>query len=181
MDIPFRWWDVDGVVRAKMAVNDDPAALGCSEMARGFPYCEASINYPTRGYASSLGWIPLVRHPHADNFEIDLRPQFRQEHPFGYFGDRPTFFDAPHTDLQDFDLLVHAFLCSLGGELLEFRKEARAIIGFSWGYVKRGQEIEAFGPDLLSAEDWNSHRNYLEEACSDWSFQPGFSQHPLEP
>lgn len=189
MDIQFRWWDVDGTVRVKMTANDDPAALGCSEMARGFPCCEATIDYPARGYASSFGWVAMVRDSRCEDFVVDLRPQFRQEHPFGYFGDRPTFFDAPHTDLQDFDFVAHTFLCSLGGELLAFQREARAILGFSWSYTKRGEKIESFGPDLLSAEDWNGHLEYLTRKYARrrwlrrwrWSFRPGFSQHPLEP
>jgi hypothetical protein len=189
MEIPFRWWDNDGTVQAAVTVNDDPAYLGCSEIARGFPCCKAAINFPDRGYASSFGWVALVREGQDASFGIDLRPQFRHEHPFGYFGDRPRFFDGPHTDDPGWDFLAHTFLCSLGGELLEFRKEVRAILGFSWGFVKRDQEIESFGPDLLSPRDWDSHHEYLTGKYGRrwwprrwrWSFAPGFSQHPLEP
>lgn len=189
MDIPFRWWDSDGTVRVRMADNEDPAALGCSEMARGFPYCKAEVDFPDRGYASSFGWVALVKESPSVDFGIDLRPQFRQEHPFGYFTDRPRFFDGPHTDNPDWDFLAHTFLCSLGGELLEFRKEVHAILGFSWGFSKQGRQIEWFGPDLLSGQDWDSHRDYLiqtyctqvEEEDHTWSFKPGFSQHPLKP
>lgn len=189
MDIPFRWWDSDGTVTVKMADNDEPAYLGCSEIARGFPYCEAAIDYPARGYASSFGWVALVRDDRDDDFKIDLREQFDQKHPFGYFGDRPTFFDGPHTDDPDWDFLAHTFLCGIGGELLEFRKEVRAILGFSWGYTKRGEKIEWFGPKLLSEEDWNGHLEYLTRKYQRWwrlrrwrwSFAPGFVQHPLHP
>lgn len=189
MDIPFRWWDSDGTVKVKIAIDDDPAALGCSEIARGFPYCEATIDYPARGYASSFGWVALVSENQGNDFELDLRPQFPQRHPFGYFADRPIFFDGPHTDVQDWDFLAHTFLCSLGGELLEFRKEARAIIGFNWGFSKRGQQIQSFSPEPLSTEDWSGHLEYLTRRCATWwlprrrrwSFRSGFSQHPLEP
>jgi hypothetical protein len=181
MDIPFRWWDSDGVMRAEMSVNDDPAKFGCSEMARGFPYCEANPDFPARGYASSFGWVILVTYNHGKDFELDLRPQFRQEHPFGYFTDRPRFFDGPHTDEPDLDFLSHTFLCGLGGELLDFRHEVHAVLGFSWGFSKHGPDIESFGPEPLSAQDWDAHRERLREACPDWTFRPGFSQHPLEP
>jgi hypothetical protein len=189
MDIPFRWWDSDGTVRLKMAGNEDPPYLGCSEVAHGFPFCEAVVDFPARGYASAFGWVALVSGNHGRDFELDLRPQFHQGYPFGYFGDRPIFFDGPHTDEPNWDFLAHTFLCSLGGELLEFRKEARAILGFSWGFSKRDQRIEWFGPEPLSAEDWNRHLDYLRRRHGRWwwprrwrwSFKPGFSQHPLEP
>lgn len=181
IEIPYRWADVEGTVRATVAANDDPGALGCSEIARGFPRCEATPDSPARGYSSSFGWVILVKHSQSKGFELDLRPQFRQEHPFGYFTDRPRFFDAPHTDAPDLDFLSHAFLCGLGGELLDFRREVHAVLGFSWGFSKRGSAIELFGPDLLSAEDWGTHREHLGEICPDWSFKPGFSRHPLEP
>jgi len=189
MEIPFRWWDSEGTVRVKMTANDDPAYLGCSGIAHGFPCCKAEVDFPDRGYASSFGWVTLVKDGPGVEFSIDLRPQFNQEHPFGYFADRPRFFDGPHTDHPDWDFLAHTFLCSLGGELLEFRKEVRAILGFSWGYAKRGLAIEVSGPGLLSTEDWGAHREYLEqtycgeieEADRKWSLVPGFVQHPLHP
>ncbi len=188
MDIPFRWWGSDGTVRVRMAVNDDPAYLGCTEIAHGFPSCKAEVDFPDRGYASSFGWVTLAKEGQDVDFGIDLRPQFRQQHPFGYFTDRPRFFDGPHTDYPDRDFAAHTFLCSFGGELLEFRKEVRAILGFSWGYAKRGREIESFGPDLLSPQEWDDHREYLTRKYARWwwlrhwrwSFVPGFSQHPLE-
>jgi hypothetical protein len=189
MDIPFRWWDSDGTVRVTMGDNGDPAYLGCSEIARGFPYCKAEVDFPDRGYASSFGWIPLVKEGMNMDFGIDLRPQFRQEHPFGYLTDRPRFFDGPHTDDANWDFLAHTFLCSLGGELLEFRKEVHAVLGFSWGFLKRDQQIEWFGPEPLSGKDWDSHLEYLTRKYARWwwlprwrwSFHPGFSRHPLEP
>ena len=181
MEIPFRWWDSDGTVRVEMTVNDDPAQLGCSEIARGFPCCKATVDFPDRGYASSFGWVALLREGQDADFGIDLRPQFRQAHPFGFFSDRPRFFDGPHTDDPDWDFLAHTFLCGLGGELLEFRQEVRAILGFGWGFVKRDREIESFGPSLLSAEHWDAHREYLDRTFGEWSFASGFSQHPLHP
>jgi len=189
--LPFRWAGREGEVRVEVRENDDPAALGCEEFARGFPVCRATIEPPAQGYADMLGWVQMVDDSwHDDGFHADdFEPLAPLPHPFGFYGVSPTLFDAPHFDGESFDFLAHTFLCGLGGELLEFRHEARAILGFSWGFSKRGQRIEWFGPEPLSAEDWNSHLEYLRGKYERWwrprrwrwSFKPGFSQHPLEP
>ncbi len=122
----------------------------------------------------------LVKHS-GKGFEVDpFLPIGSPPYPFTFFGLTPTFFDAPHTD-QDWDFLAHLFLCGLGGELHEVRREARAILGFSWGFSKRGTELEFFGPDQLEAADWDRHRDYLTRTYPAWTFAPGFLVHPLEP
>lgn len=184
MDIPFRWWDDDGVVRVKMAIDDDPASFGCTELAYGFPYCEATIETPAKGYASLFGWVALLKASYsgAEGFDFDLLdPLNPRSDPFGYLAYKPTFFDGPHTDVQDVDFCAHTFLCGFAGEILYLRKEARAILGFSWGYSKRGRRIEPIEPEPLAPENWDNHREYLKGRFSDWSFRPGFSQHPLKP
>lgn len=123
-----------------MRENGDPAALGCPDLARGFPTCRATVQPVGNGY---------------------------------------TYFDAPHTD-EDWDFAAHAFLCGLGGELHEVRREARAILGFSWGFSKSGAEIEFVGPDPLGPGDWDLHRDHLAGAFPGWRFAPGFYQHPTE-
>jgi len=183
IEMPFRWAAAEGCVRAEVGANDDPAALGCSEIARGFPYCRATVEHPGIGYADVLGWIQLVESSQHrmgffhDHFEL-LGPC---PHPFAFYGWRPTFFDAPHSDLGDWSFLAHSFLCGLGGEVLEFRREARAVLGFSWGFSRRGEEFEYRGPDALAAADWDSHLGYLGRAFPDWKFAPGFHRHPLQP
>jgi hypothetical protein len=184
MDIPFRWWDVDGTVQVKMAIDDDPDRFGCSELASGFPYCEAAIETPAKGYKALFGWVPLVAATYGDEegFEFDLlNPLNPRSDPFAYISYKPTFFDGPHTDIQDVDFLAHTFLCGFAGEILFIRREARAILGFSWGYSKRGRQIEPTPLAPLLPEDWDHHHEYLEGRFPDWSFRPGFSQHPLEP
>ena len=181
LEMPYRWNGVEGNVQVEVGVNDDPAARGCSELARGFPYCRATIEPPSVGYADSLGWVQLVRHD-EENFVLDFYEALGEiPHPFAFFGLAPTFEDAPHGDPEDWHFLAHTFLCGLGGELLEFRHEARAVLGFQWGFSKRGRRIEVFGPEALSAEDWNSHLEHMAEQRPEWSFRPGFSQHPLDP
>jgi hypothetical protein len=180
--LPFRWAGREGEVQVEIRENDDPAALGCEEWARGFPVCTAKITPPSQGYADMLGWIQLVDDSwhgggfHADGFE----PLGPLPHPFGYYGVSPTLFDAPHFDGETFDFLAHTFLCGLGGELLEFRHEARAVLGFSWGCRKRGPEIEFLGLEALSPESWDGHREDLADRFPNWTFPPGFLQDPLE-
>lgn len=191
IELPYRWRDLEGSVRLEMRENDDPIALGCPELARGFPTCRATVEPLGKGYADLFGWLqlidlknfstsPLVQHS-GGGFEFDaFLPLGPASHPFIYFGLAPTLFDAPHTK-EDWDFSSHSFLCGMGGDLHEVRREARAILGFSWGFVKRGAEIEFFGPEPLQAEDWDLHHDHLTRTFPDWTFAPGFFEHPLEP
>jgi hypothetical protein len=180
--LPFRWNGREGEVAVELRENDDPAALGCEEFARGFPVIRATISPVARGYADMLGWVQLVDDSwhrngfHADGFE----PLGHLPHPFGFYGISPTLFDAPHFDGENFDFQAHTFLCGLGGELLEFRREARAVLGFGWGCRKRGREIELLGPQPLPPEAWDGHRRYLASRFPEWGFPAGYFQHPLE-
>lgn len=184
LELPFRWGASGGCVRVEIGVNDDPAAFGCEEIARGFPYCLATVDHPGRGYADMLGWVQLVRSSaRGDDFYLDyFEPLGQVPHPFGFYGLEPALFDAPHTDeLDDWDFLAHSFLCGLGGELLEFRREVRAVLGFSWGFSKRGPALEHLAPRALGTADWEGHRDYLTGAYPDWKFATGFHRHPLDP
>jgi hypothetical protein len=190
IELPYRWRGIDGSVRLEMRENDDPAELGCPELARGFPTCRATVEPLGSGYADLFGWLQLmdlknftpselVQHS-GGGFEFDaFLPLGPAQHPFIYFGLAPTWFDAPHTE-EDWDFRSHTFLCGLGGELHEVRREARAILGFSWGFSKSGAEIEFFGPDPLSPDDWDLHHNHLAGAFPGWKFAPGFYEHPLD-
>lgn len=180
------------MVRVVVKPNDEPAALGCPEFARGFPFCKAIVESgEAEGYDHYYGWIQMVDlSDEPAGFRIDQHPKFAAPHPFISAGPLPRFADAPFTDYRDWDFLAHAFLCGTGGELLEFRKEARAILGFSWGFSKRGQRIEFHGLEPLAATDWNDHRECLTRKYrwrwwrpgrQPWTFAPGFSKHPLDP
>lgn len=192
IEIPFRWAEVEGIVRAVVATNEDPAALGCAGFARGFPYCMATVEPPARGYADVLGWLQMVDHNgQKGGFQIDLFSRLSScSHPFDFLGFAPVFFDAPHTDeLEDWDFLAHTFLCGLGGDVVDPRQEIGAVLGLRWSFSKRGPQIDWFGPEALTAEVWDSHRDYLARKYARWwwprrwrwSFRPGFSQSPLEP
>jgi hypothetical protein len=179
----LRWAGREGEIRVEISENDAPELLGCEEFARGFPVCRATISPPAQGYADMLGWVQLVEtSDHGDRFRADgFEPLGDLPHPFGYYGVSPTFFDAPHFDGENFDFLAHTFLCGLGGELLEFRHEARAVLGFSWGCRKRGPEIELLSPEALPPDSWEEHRGYLSGMYPEWTFATGFLHDPLEP
>jgi hypothetical protein len=185
LELPYRWNEVDGVVRAEIGINDDPGRFGGEDFARGFPYCRATIEPPACGYNEMLGWIQLVdTDEQTPGFQVDFfEPLGRVPHPFAFFGFSPVLFDSPHTTYPNWDFVAHSFLCGLGGKLLEQteegRHEVRPVLGFEWGFTKRGAEIDSYGPEPLSAEDWNGHLHYLRGAFSGWEFLPGFFDHAL--
>lgn len=186
LEMPYRWGEVEGAVKIEMGIDDNPREFGCEEVARGFPYLRAALEPPAVGYGDFLGWVQLVDMSdrrgglRIDNTEL-LGPV---SHPFSSYGPNVTFFDHPHTYHRDWDFLAHTFLCGLGGELLEFRQEVRALLGFSWEISKRGDRIETSGPDPLAPEDWNRHipyfnRRYRRFRRRKWQFVPGFSDTSL--
>ncbi|MGV1048901.1 MAG: hypothetical protein ACOYD4_10310 [Solirubrobacterales bacterium] len=178
LSIPFRRRGAAGAVAVEVGVDEDPAALGCPDYARGFPCCRATVTPPARGYADALGWIQLVDSTDLfGEFRIDpFEPLGEVSHPFCFFGFAPTLFDAPHRDhRRDMDFLAHSFLCGLGPRPLEGEREADAILGFSWGFAIRDTEIEPYPIALLGPEDWDRHHAYLRHAHPGWSFLPGFA------
>lgn len=180
--MPFSWAGVDGSVRVELGPNDDPAALGCAEFARGFPVCRATIEYPAEGYSNMLGWVQMLNSGYlarGEGYVCDgFEPFGPLPHPFSFFGVSPTFFDAPHTDNEDSDFRAYTFLCGLGGDLLEYRREVRAVLGFGWTFTKRGTEVKFSPPSALATEDWERQRGYLAQAFPDWTFAAGLCRHP---
>ncbi len=173
MTLDFVLRDLAGNVDVTLVRNDDPAALGCRASARGFPVCAAAVTYEGLGYAAMLGWIQLVRS--TDNrsggreFEIDpYEPLGVTPHPFCWFGLAPTLFDAPSRGTRaDLEWLAHSFLCFIGGA-----REARAILGFSWGFTVSEDEITPTGIAPVPADQWNEHRALLRRGHPAWRFAP---------
>ncbi len=179
MDFPYRWNDIEGRVRAEIRVNDDPTALGCPECARGFPYLWATVEPREPGYQHLRCWLQMMRHSRDESgFSADQFPAFvTDEHPFCCWSPASDFFDAPYSDeVEDLDFLAHTFFCALEGQPTDARRQVRAILGFEWGFSKRGEEIESFGPRVLSSDAWEDHRDLLEERYPDWPFAPGFAR-----
>jgi hypothetical protein len=177
LDFKFERGGSAACVRAELWVNEDPAAYGCPEFARGFPVMRATIEPPGRGYQDLLGWIQVIRAPklfgaglHLDSLEMLTEVT----HPFGYFGLAPTSFDAPHTDAyRELDWTAHTFLGGTAG--IHQPKEAWAALGFSWGYVIRDGEVSVTGFTKLGADAWDADLPFLSAKCPAWSFAPGFS------
>ncbi|HET9197751.1 MAG TPA: hypothetical protein VFN92_05790 [Solirubrobacterales bacterium] len=187
LELPYRWNDTDGLVRVEFGVNDDPDRFGGEAFARGFPRMRASIEPPASGYKQMIGWTQLTeRSDQGGRFEIDqFEPLGEVPNPFTVFGYSPLFFDCPHTTLADWDFFAHTFLCGIGGTLFDQiegkRREVRAVLGFSWGFEKRGSQIDSLEPQPLSDQDWDRHGPYLGSRFSEagWTFAPGFFDHPL--
>ncbi len=175
--LEFERAGVPVTVQVELGVNEDPATLGCPEIARGFPVCRSTISPPARGYEDMLGWVQFVRQPEwgedfcIDPFEpIDTEPN----HPFCLFGFAPTQFDAPHRDTRpDMDWLAHTFVAGLPG--IHKHRAVLAAAGFSWGFRIRDSRIEIDGPHPLEPDDWDRHLPYLRRTYSAWSFEPGFA------
>jgi hypothetical protein len=172
----------DCAVEVEIRVNDDPAALGCPDFARGYPVCRATVSPPARGYADFLGWVQLVDSDrHGEGIHLDyFEPLGPVPHPFAMYGFAPTLFDAPHSDFESWSFLAYSFLCGCGADVLDGRKEIDAVLGFSWGFRKSRDRMEILEPSLLAPDDWDRHRDFLREAFPNWSFLPGFSSRPAE-
>jgi hypothetical protein len=185
LELPYRWNGVDGLVRVEIGVNDDPDRYGGEEFARGSPYCRATIEPPAVGYREMIGWVQVVEiSERGEGFQIDLfEPLGEIPHPFAFFGFSPTLFDSPHTTFPEWDFAARTFLCGLGGKLLEQteggRREIRAVLGFEWGFSKRGDRVSLRDLKPLPAEGWNRHLPYLRERFPACTFPPGYFDHPL--
>lgn len=176
MDIEFRHDGQHGVVSVSCVPNEDPAALGKGEDARGLPVCTATIEHPGRGYRGFFGWVQLVRS--TDNavgghaFEADPAPLLEDSPaPYCWYGFKPVLFDAPSRDRRrHVEWLAHSFLGSTPlGE--DARKEVTPLLGFAWGFVildDGGITLAPVRP--LAEEDWTAHLPFLRRSYPEWAF-----------
>jgi hypothetical protein len=167
-----------GWVDITVEPNTNPEALGCSPRARDFPVCLATVTYPGKGYKAALGWVQLVRSTDGasagEEFEMDpFEPLGQASHPFCFFGFVPTLFDAPSRPARrEMDWTAESFLCfiadSPGG------REARAILGFNWGFRIRQATVSLHSPTSLAAVEWNKHLALLHREHPAWDFAAGY-------
>ncbi len=162
------------LIRVVVGRNDDPAALGCHEDARGLPWCRATVEPAARGYNDALGWIQLVTDtasPHGREPKVDpFEPLGEIAHPFCFYGFSPTHFDAPHRDERhDTSWRAHAFLAGIGGAF-----EAFPLLGFSWGFEIRAGEIAIPAPEPLTEATWTADLPSLRRDHPRWSFRESF-------
>jgi hypothetical protein len=172
----FELRDVAGYVVVTLEPNSDPVALGTRSSARGFPVCTATVTYDACGYLATLGWIQLVRSTDGEGggteFDIDsYEPLGRTAHPFCWFGLTPTLFDAPsRPSVPDtLEWSANSFLGFIGAQ-----RQARAILGFGWGFAVREREIVITPVEPLSAADWDSRLPVLRREHPLWDFDSGF-------
>lgn len=173
LELPFRHAGRDSLVTVEISVNEDPAALGCREAARGYPVCRATIAPPARGYNDALGWIQLVASSDTGDggFAMDpFEPLGEAANPFCFFGFAPVLFDAPSRPARaDLDWVAHSFLAELTD-----REAAAAILGFSWGFRIRDGEIAIAAPAPLRGDEaWARHLPVLTAAHPGWTFARG--------
>jgi len=179
--LDFSLRDLPGWVAVTLEPNDDPEALGKPPLARGFPVCTAEVTYRGRGYTAALGWIQLVRSTDAasggDQFELDpYEPLGQTAHPFCFFGFAPTLFDAPSRGSRaPMDWTAHSFLCFIAGS--RERREARAILGFSWGFSIRDEIFSYDSPAVLTQSDWDGHLSLRGREHPAWDFADGYHSH----
>jgi len=179
MEIPFVLRGLEGRVVVTYESNLHPERLGSVPEARDFPVCTATIDYPHRGYDSLMGWVQLVRSDDnvsgGELFEIDpLAFLGDLPHPYCWIGLSPTLFDAPsRSPRTDMHWTARSFLCipdDVGAGL-----EARAILGFAWGFKVKDDQITLEPPELLDGAAWNEHVEALSRDFPAWRFPPGFA------
>src|SRR5437762_13640817 len=136
MRLPFSLRDIAGSVEVTVDTTREPRDLGAPPEAVGLAHCQATITYTGKGYASLLGWIQLVRSTDNDSqgqrFEMDpLTFVGEVPHPFGFYGIKPTLFDAPsRSSRANLHWLADCVPCHIADDE---QRSPSAIWGFSWG------------------------------------------------
>ncbi len=179
MDLAFALRGIEGHVSVFCRPNDRPELVGSGPDSRGFPLCHAVVAFPAQGYDAVLGWVQLVRSDdntsQGREFEIDpLAFLGDLPHPFCWLGLAPQLFDAPsRSPKQDLDWLAHSFLCVPDGRADE-GLDVHALVGFSWGFTVRREQIELVPPAQLGPEDWDAHHDLLSALYPAWGFVAGY-------
>ena len=185
MSIPFLLRGFEGNIQVRYEANTNPEGWGFGllnlpfdlEPVKGFPVCEAKVEYGGPGYYATMGWIQLVTVNETLSGEtwtaIDQTPnQHGLELPFMDFGQKPTMFDAPgpNPPRSDEIWLAETFLavCPDVGRT----RTVEAIAGFSWGYCLEQMRPTLLPVEICSLEHWNRHLPYLKETFPSWAFFP---------
>jgi hypothetical protein len=179
VNLGFSLHGFTGAIAIKVRATRRPGELGAAPGAAGLAFCEATVRYPGKGYTGMLGWIQLVRS--TDNssggrqFEMDpLEILGDVPHPFGFFGIKPTLFDAPSRDSRaDLDWLAHSFLCHVADPAV---REIHAVAGFAWGFTIAEGVPACTSPRALEPAEWNQHLGLLRAAHPAWRFAQGFRE-----
>jgi hypothetical protein len=160
MRIPFEHRGPDSEVSVTVEVVRDATAVGKPAGTEGYPFCEAVVVFCGQGYDAMFGWVQLVRsNDFADGeFAFDALRHFEDSpSPYGFYGCRPTLFDAPSRDeRKPLDWIAHSFLAPLG--IFDEDRLVQPLLGFSWGFDIDGAAQIAFKPiECLTPGDWAKH------------------------
>jgi hypothetical protein len=179
MQLGFTLRGIPGTIGISVEVNADPVKVGSGPESLGFPMLDAVVSYPADGYDAVLGWVQLVcsddNLSRGREFEIDpLAFLGDLPHPFAWVGLEPRHFDAPSRALPlHLDWLAHTFLCVPDGSIAE-GMSAHALVGFSWGFHIRGNEVSLVAPAPLGPGAWDAHLPHLSTRFPAWRFPSGF-------
>jgi hypothetical protein len=148
-----------------------PPVVGVAEqLAAGRSRARQRASWAGVGQATArAAWPPAAadRRFEADPLEIlgDL------DLPFGFYGVRPTLFDAPsRQDRRQLDWLAHSFLCISPGAVME--RAVRPVAAFQWGFQLSNGRISLVPPSELALTEWDAHRGLLAPAYPGWRFDP---------
>ncbi|MFE5330538.1 hypothetical protein ACFRCG_29545 [Embleya sp. NPDC056575] len=167
-----------GSVEATVERVEDPAAVGQTAEALGFPCLTARVTHPGRGYGAMFGWVQLVCSSDDASggavFGMDpfvLFPDSRS--PYCYFGPAPTLFDSPaRLDRAPMSWLAHTFLAWTPiAETIQ--RHVVPLVGFAWGFdIDTTGNITIHGPTPLPDTAWNGHLPLLRTHHRAWTFAP---------
>ena len=183
LTLPFDLRGCSGKVTVFYGVNEDPEYWGFGllnlpfplESIRGFPVCDARVEFSGPGYYGFMGWIQLVTIRDANTNEvsvsIDQMPnQHGLELPFAEFGYLPTMFDAPgpNPPRSDETWLAETFLVACPD--VARTRTVEVVTGFSWGYELEAMKATSLPAQGLELAAWNKHLPYLKQTFPSWTF-----------
>ena len=171
MELEFRHHAASGRVAVDVCENTNPAELGCDAASIGLPVCTARVETAAQGTApcaaGSKWCAPQTTRLGEKASTWTPSPRRGTDSPYAFYGLAPTLFDAPGRDHRnDLDWLAHAFLAHtpLGANTVE------AVLGFSWGFRFRADEVQIVGPAPLHHADWAAHQELLTAEHPAWTF-----------
>jgi len=185
LSIPFSLRGTAGKVVATVGVNTDPSSVGFSLMsggaptdyARGFPICEATVEYPRAGYSAVFGWTQLVSSTDTSGGAYEMDPiaiYADVDTPFAWYGVRPVLFDAPSRASRDEIVWrAHSFLCISADAVIS--KHVEALAGFEWGFDIDNGAVALAPVVALDHAVWDAHLPLLRASYRSWAFRAGFS------
>ena len=183
LTLPFDLRGYSGKVTVFYGVNEDPEYWGFGflnlpfplEFIKGFPVCEARIDYEGQGYTATMGWIQLITVKDRATSEtwvaIDQMPnQDGIDVPFTPFGHLPTMFDAPgpNPPRSDETWLAETFLVACPD--VARTRTVEVVTGFSWGYELEAMKATSLPAQGLELAAWNKHLPYLKQTFPSWTF-----------